>query len=99
MMMRSGKYALRLAVLLMGVLLAATGPATADHAGPQVGTTEGPVQGLTRNGMNAFLGIPSAAPPVGTLRWQPPQPAPAWTQTLNATKFGNTCPQITELGV
>ena len=99
MMMRSGQYALRLAVLLMGVLLAATGPATADHAGPQVGTTEGPVQGLTRNGMNAFLGIPFAAPPVGTLRWQPPQPAPAWTQTLNATKFGNTCPQITELGV
>jgi para-nitrobenzyl esterase len=33
------------------------------------------------------------------LRWQPPKPHAAWTQTLNATKFGNTCPQITELGV
>ena len=49
--------------------------------------------------MSTFLGIPYAAPPVGALRWQPPQPVAAWTQTLNATKFANTCPQITELGV
>ena len=42
---------------------------------------------------------PPRGPPTAALRWQPPQPVAAWTQTLNATKFGNTCPQITELGV
>ena len=68
-------------------------------AEPTVETAEGPVQGFVRNGVSTFLGIPYAAPPVGEQRWQPPQPAAAWTQTLNATKFANTCPQITELGV
>ncbi len=46
---------------------------------------EGPVQGFERNGVSTFLGIPYAAPPTGEQRWQPPQPAAAWTQTLNAT--------------
>jgi para-nitrobenzyl esterase len=87
----------RIATTLLGLLLATTGPAAA--AGPLVHTTEGAVQGLTQNGINEFLGIPFATPPSGALRWQPPQPHPAWTQTLDATKFGNTCPQITELGV
>jgi para-nitrobenzyl esterase len=99
MIMRSKRLALRMAAVLAGSLLTAAEPAAADHAGPQVRTTEGTVQGLTQNGMNEFLGIPFAAPPMGALRWQPPQPRAAWTQSLDATKFGNTCPQITELGV
>ncbi|MBV8614822.1 MAG: carboxylesterase family protein [Acetobacteraceae bacterium] len=57
------------------------------------------MQGFVKDGVTEFLGIPYAAPPVGGLRWQPPQPHAPWTQTLDATKFGNTCPQITELGV
>jgi para-nitrobenzyl esterase len=92
-----------LAAVLFGLLSAATGIATtataADSTGPIVRTTEGPVQGSVRNGVDEFLGIPYAAPPVGDLRWQPPKPHTAWTETRNATKFGNTCPQITELGV
>ena len=80
---------------LLGLLLAAA----AIAAEPTVKTAEGPVQGFVRNGVSTFLGIPYAAPPAGEQRWQPPQPAAAWTQTLNATKFANTCPQITELGV
>ena len=38
-----------------------------------------------RSGVNEWLGIPYAAPPVGTLRWQPPQPPTPWTATLQAT--------------
>ena len=44
----------------------------------------------------AFL---TRLPPMGDLRWRPPKPHAAWSETFNATKFGNTCPQITELGV
>ena len=48
-------------------------PGPAD-AGPVVVTKDGPVRGLFANGVNAYLGIPYAAPPVGDLRWRPPAP-------------------------
>jgi para-nitrobenzyl esterase len=32
------------------------------------------------------------------LRWQPPQPVKRWRNPVDATKFANTCPQVTELG-
>jgi para-nitrobenzyl esterase len=85
--------------LLISFLAATASPASAAPSGPIVKTVEGPVQGLVRNGVTSFLGIPFAEPPVGGLRWQPPKPHAAWTQTLQATGFGKTCAQITELGV
>ena len=42
----------------------------------------------------AFLGVPYAAPPVGNLRWKPPQPPREWNGTRNATQFGAACPQL-----
>jgi para-nitrobenzyl esterase len=68
-----------------------------SSGGPVVNTQDGPVQGYTKNGVNIFLGIPYAAPPVGRLRWEPPQP-PKKHGLLDATKFASTCPQVTELG-
>jgi para-nitrobenzyl esterase len=87
------------AMLGAAVLLGASFALAAAPAGPLVQTAEGPVQGFTAGGMKQFLGIPFATPPVGPLRWQPPKPHAAWTQPLNATTFGKTCAQITELGV
>lgn len=43
--------------------------------------------------VRTFLGIPYAAPPVGELRWKPPQSAAAWNTPRDASKFGGTCPQ------
>jgi para-nitrobenzyl esterase len=63
-----------------------------------VTTAEGPVDGVTSNGVTRFLGIPYAKPPVGPLRWMPPQPVAKWTATRPATKFGPTCAQVTTLG-
>jgi para-nitrobenzyl esterase len=103
MPMRGKSVLVLSAAVLFGSLLATAGTGTAanaaERAGPVVRTAEGPVQGFVNNGVNSFLGIPFAAAPVGALRWQPPQPHAAWSQALEATKFGNTCPQITELGV
>jgi para-nitrobenzyl esterase len=39
------------------------------------------------------LGIPYAAPPVGTLRWKPPEPAVTWSGVRAADHFGNKCMQ------
>ena len=39
-----------------------------------------------------YQGIPYAAPPVGELRWQPPQPAAGWTEDRDATAPGRALP-------
>jgi para-nitrobenzyl esterase len=53
----------------------------------------GRVQGVIANGVTAFKGIPYAAPPVGPLRWKPPQPAPRWDTVRFAADYGSPCPQ------
>jgi para-nitrobenzyl esterase len=52
------------------------GPAQAhdDEHNPTVNTAEGRVRGFEKNGVERYLGIPYAAPPVGNLRWRPPAP-------------------------
>jgi para-nitrobenzyl esterase len=72
--------------------------ATDQENGPVVQTAAGPVRGIVRNGIQEFLGIPYAAPPIGLLRWMPPQPVKHWDETLKATRFANTCAQVAELG-
>src|SRR3954471_8965774 len=62
-------------------------------------TSDGPVRGFVKDGVWRFLGIPYAAPPVGELRWRPPQPHARWRTPLSAVAFGNTCAQINTLGV
>ncbi|PMS32695.1 carboxylesterase family protein [Trinickia symbiotica] len=86
-------------------LLIGAGPSVSVAAnlaaaeGRIVQTAEGPVRGLAMNDGDEFLGIPYAAPPVGNLRWRPPQPVKHWLAPLDATHYANTCPQVTEFGV
>lgn len=54
----------------------------------------GRVQGATESGVISFKGIPFAAPPVGKLRWRPPQPAAKWTGIRQATRFDHDCMQV-----
>jgi len=93
--------------LLLGSWLAAGALSTvalaqegdAPDNGAVVQTAEGPVRGFLKDGVYEFLGVPYARPPLGPLRWMPPQPVAHWHHPLNATKFANTCAQVTELGV
>jgi para-nitrobenzyl esterase len=71
---------------------AAPAAATGCSAGTLVPTHDGPVCGLTAGDVTSYLGIPYAAPPVGPLRWRPPQPAKPWTSTLPATTPSRSCP-------
>jgi para-nitrobenzyl esterase len=63
-------------------------------AGPVVHTDKGDVEGAIKNpGVESFLGIPFAAPPVGDLRWRAPEPAAAWRSVRIATAYSKDCIQ------
>jgi len=58
-----------------------------------VPTDRGPVRGVDAPALSKYLGIPYAAPPVGELRWRPPQPPDRWQGPRDATQYGGHCPQ------
>jgi para-nitrobenzyl esterase len=64
-----------------------------NEARPIVEIKNGKLQGVEEYGMLAFRNIPYAAPPVGALRWRPPQPARNWQGVRDASRFGEACPQ------
>ena len=80
------------ALVAAGLALGAA-PAGA-HGGPVAVTDRGVVRGFTAEGVDQFLGIPYAAPPVGPLRWRPPQPAARWHGVRAATTLPSRCPQL-----
>ena len=94
------------AVLPLGVLLpaapgqghaavaAVTRAGPADASGLVVATDKGKIQGKSAEGIDQFLGIPYAAPPVGALRWAAPQPVTPWHGVRSAQSYGNRCPQL-----
>ncbi|HET8626601.1 MAG TPA: carboxylesterase family protein [Thermomicrobiales bacterium] len=53
-----------------------------------VGTTSGRLRGMLEDGVVVFRGIPYARPPVGPLRFAPPQPPEPWAGERDATAFG-----------
>jgi para-nitrobenzyl esterase len=93
---RRAATASALCVLLAAAVCAPVRPAFAN-AGDElrVATAQGAVQGkLSADGrVRDFLGIPFAAPPLGKLRWKPPQPAVKWRGIRQTTAFGSRCMQ------
>ena len=75
-------------VVLAAITLFST-PAVAEIAQ----TKSGLVQGITSGGLMVYKGVPFAAPPMGALRWRPPQPVVAWRGVRKAEAFAPACMQ------
>src|SRR5271165_3500137 len=60
----------------------------------------GQLQGTSNadQSVRIFKGVPFAAPPVGELRWKPPQPATSWMGARPADKYGPACLQTDVFG-
>lgn len=54
----------------------------------------GKLKGAVADGVTSFKGIPYAAPPVGDLRWRPPQAAAKWSGVREAIAYGHDCMQL-----
>lgn len=67
------------------------------QAAPIVDTENGKVQGVVEDGVICFKGIPYAAPPVGDLRWRPPQAPANWNGVLRANRYKNRAAQNADL--
>jgi para-nitrobenzyl esterase len=57
-------------------------------------TESGAVRGMIVDDVRTFVGIPYAKPPVGELRFRPPQRADTWQGVRSAEQVGSMCPQI-----
>ncbi len=93
--------------LMLGALLALASPialpaAHGADAPPRVtvdqGTLEGKLARLDGTVLREFQGIPYAAPPLGPLRWKPPQPPASWQGVRQATRFAPRCMQLPLFG-
>ena len=77
-------------VMRMVCLAALVSAGTGLRAEPfTVDVTGGTIRGVARGAGALFAGIPYAQPPIGRLRWQPPQPVAAWTGVRDASKPGH----------
>ncbi|MBB3223044.1 carboxylesterase/lipase family protein [Pseudoduganella umbonata] len=86
------------AIPLAAACLAAVS-AVACHAAQPTGpiqVTGGEIAGLQTGAMKTWLGIPFAAPPVGSLRWRAPQPVVPWQGIRQARSFSAACAQAAE---
>lgn len=90
------EHRLRKALLAAGLATVSL-PAWPQMAASQVlraPTDKGVVTGVVQGETAAFLGIPYAAPPVGELRFRPPEPHAPWATPLAATTPASPCPQV-----
>ncbi|MFN2426189.1 MAG: carboxylesterase/lipase family protein [Candidatus Binatia bacterium] len=88
------KQTTRTAAAALCAVFTMASPASAQTL---ISLADGDVQGQVHAGTREFLGIPYAAPPVGPLRFRPPQAPAPWGATLDATEWPPACSQLPTL--
>ncbi len=75
---------------IMLIFIAGIAANAAAFEQEQVKTVNGLLEGNFNKatGVHHFKGVPFAAPPIGELRWKPPQPVKNWEGVRKADKFG-----------
>jgi len=58
---------------------------------PALGNLTGKYSSWWSKDVAMFLAIPFGKPPIGSLRWMPPQAYGAWNSPRDATKYGDRC--------
>ena len=86
----------RYLVAVLAIIICAATPVLAQISTAKV--TGGVVEGVVKDGIASFKGIPFAAPPVGDLRWRSPQPVKPWQGVRKANEFGPGPMQDTAFG-
>ena len=81
-------------VAFVGIVHAGNPAMTSQNPACFATTATGNVQGSDLGASCAFLGIPYAAPPTASLRWQPPQPPAPWSTTLSVTTPPINCSTV-----
>lgn len=72
-------------------------PNLEERASPSIATDYGTWVGSSSGGIDSFLGIPFAQPPVGNLRFKAPVAPNVTYGTYSATSYGPSCPQMISL--
>ena len=85
--------AMAIAAWAAALMWAGAGQAQTGAGAVRVKLDSGVVAGAATPTANVFRNIPYAAPPVGALRWKPPQPAKPWSGARPAAEAGPSCPQ------
>ncbi len=83
-------------LLMFAVLLGCNMEGEESGLALQAQTTHGQIRGVAspfNSDITVYRGVPYAAPPMGELRWQPPQPPQAWQQPREANRFAASCYQ------
>jgi para-nitrobenzyl esterase len=97
MALRRAAAVLALAALVAGTVSCSGKAGASRPARPRspllVTVADGRLRGKASGGTDEFLGVPYAAPPVGALRWRPPQPPAPWPGVRAATRFAPHCAQ------
>ena len=86
----------RYLVAVLAIIICTATPVLAQISTAKV--TGGIVEGVVKDSIASFKGVPFAAPPVGNLRWRSPQPVKPWQGVRKANEFGPGPMQDTSFG-
>lgn len=78
-----------LLLIVVGIIIQPSFAVVASDGPLIVNTTEGTVQGSKYNGCRVFYNLPYASPPIGRLRFAPPEPPMKYNKSFYDASFSS----------